>query len=753
MTIIPTNLRVTHMPEYNRTAIQELNNAESSLNQRRFVDSMESAHSALEITSASGDMAVKAQILRFISRVNNIKGRYNNDHTLYEESLSHLDAALTLFPYQEGEYWDTLLEKGRTFLLKNDFASAANVFEKCADDESALFERPVRDVNLRLAISEFHYLKNEYDEAVDKAEEALSIVMDNDLDGKLLLEVYSQLVRVYLRRHEYGKILEYGNKTLELSRKYEDKEKEFVGLNAIAVYHGTKYDFKMAMLNFRNALDKSKEINYRYGTAYCLINIGTIYANLFNYNEALVRYTTVLEEYEDVLDESTGLIIMNNVGNIYFTVGNLDEALDYFQRALTMAESMNYTEMLAHTMAQVSRTLVSQKKYDEALEYAFKSEALIEDSDSIEGKQINYITLGNIYYKLGDFDLAMKYVGKGIVSSKHMKDTVSEIRGYRLMSNIFKEKGNYKKALDYQLIYSQAQERYAMDQRNRQIMDIEIRYDIQKKEQEIELLTKFKDMLISQRNKIAEQNADLMEINQELKQFAYVVSHDLKEPLRMIGSYSSLIQKRYSDALDESSGEFFGYVNEGVERMTKLLNDLLKYATVGRREEMEWEEVDLNEVLDATEFNLSLNISETAATINKVPLPEIISSRSLVSQLFQNLIGNALKFSKPDVPPVIDIGYELKDNMHMISFRDNGIGIPKESQERIFVIFQRLHKRSEYQGTGLGLSICMKIIRKLKGIIAVESEEGNGAVFTIGLPVDPPLPKNEKEEPFVSLDT
>lgn len=730
--------------------IKEYDQAQSELSRRQFDKAMSYAKIVLEKSFDTHISDQKIAALLLIVDINNTQGRYQSNKDLYEKSLKYLESEYVP-SFKDDTYWELQLKKAETLLLLTRYEDANSILEQCIEPNTLKSLNQGLSIKTFLIYSEYHYLQNEYDIAVNYVEIALD-GLEEETDDILYLEVYSQAIRVFLRRHEYGRIHEFGLKTLELSKKYNDYEKEFIGLNAIAVYHGTKYDFKMAMLYFRNALDKSKEIDYRYGVAYCLINIGTIYANLFNYNEALDRYTKVLEEYEDALDDSTGLIIMNNIGNIYYTVGKLDEALDYFERSLILAESIQYTEMLAHTMAQISRTLVAQKRYDEALDYAFKSEALIEESGNEEGKQINYITLGNIYYKLGDHSLAMKYVGKGIVCSKQVKDSVSEIRGYRLMSNIFREKGDFEKALNYQLIYSQAQEKYAMEQRNRQIIDIEIRYDFQQKEKEVELLKKYKNKLLSQRDTIAAQNEKLTDANNDLMQFAYAVSHDLKEPLRMIGSYSQLIHRRYAAKLEDSSDEFFGYVNEGVSRMNKLLDDLLKYAIIGRDDNQDWEEVSLQEVLDVTRFNLKLVIEESKASIISNELPSIQTNRAYMSQLFQNLISNAIKFTKKDQTPQITISYDLIDNQHQISFQDNGIGMPAEALGRIFIIFQRLHKRSGYAGTGIGLSICMKIIERLGGSISVESEEGFGSKFIVLLPMTPPSNTMDENDPTLFLD-
>jgi PAS domain S-box-containing protein len=230
---------------------------------------------------------------------------------------------------------------------------------------------------------------------------------------------------------------------------------------------------------------------------------------------------------------------------------------------------------------------------------------------------------------------------------------------------------------------------------------------------------------ISTRKAMEEQ---LRRSNADLQQFAYVASHDLQEPLRMIKSYLQLIERRMGDALTGEVKEYFAYPIEGVDRLQNLILDLLAYSQVGKGTQS-FVRFPLERVIDRIEEKLAPVISSTGAIIHRHNLPTILGDEHEVLSLMRNLIENAIKYRKPDVPPEVDISAE-RDNGHwVISIRDNGMGIDKEYWERIFVIFQRLHTREAYQGTGIGLALCKKIVERHGGRIWVESAAGQGSTF------------------------
>lgn len=228
---------------------------------------------------------------------------------------------------------------------------------------------------------------------------------------------------------------------------------------------------------------------------------------------------------------------------------------------------------------------------------------------------------------------------------------------------------------------------------------------------------------------------ELKHSNEELQQFAYVSSHDLQEPLRTIASFTQLLQRRYKGKLDCDADEFMDYIVDASKRMKDLINDLLEYSRVGSKGK-EFEPTKLEEVLEDTLFNLKVSITECNAEITSDPLPEIMADKNQLILLFQNLIGNAIKFKKEDEHPTIHISArnDEKNGEYVFSVTDNGIGIDPQYAERIFVIFQRLHTRNEYSGTGIGLAICKKIVERHGGKIWVESELGKGSTFYFTIP-------------------
>ncbi|EME70269.1 Signal transduction histidine kinase [Paramagnetospirillum caucaseum] len=226
---------------------------------------------------------------------------------------------------------------------------------------------------------------------------------------------------------------------------------------------------------------------------------------------------------------------------------------------------------------------------------------------------------------------------------------------------------------------------------------------------------------------------DLDTSNRELEQFAYIASHDLREPLRMITSYLGLLERRYTALLDEDGRQFLDFARDGAKRMDLMVLDLLEFSRVGRvRDPLAT--VALADVIAAALDNLRMPIEESGATLSiPADLPTITGSGGELVRLFQNLIGNAVKYRHPDRPPVITVSAQRGDRVWVCAVADNGIGIAPEYFERIFDIFQRLHSRNEYEGTGIGLALCRKIVEHHGGRIWVESEPGKGSCFRFTL--------------------
>lgn len=247
----------------------------------------------------------------------------------------------------------------------------------------------------------------------------------------------------------------------------------------------------------------------------------------------------------------------------------------------------------------------------------------------------------------------------------------------------------------------------------------------------------------SARAQLDEQALELRRSNAELEQFAYVASHDLQEPLRKVAAFCQLLEKRYGDQLDERGIEYIGYAVDGAKRMQVLINDLLRFSRVGRLGTTSTD-VDLDTTLEAALGNLATAIEESDADIVRPaePLPRIVGDPTLLTMLWQNLIGNAIKFRRQDRVPqvVVDCrqGSGERTGQWVFSVTDNGIGIPEEFTDKVFIIFQRLHGRDAYSGTGLGLALCRKIVEYHGGVVWIDTSFTDGTRFQFTLPIAAP---------------
>ncbi|QFZ78240.1 HAMP domain-containing protein [Streptomyces fagopyri] len=253
-----------------------------------------------------------------------------------------------------------------------------------------------------------------------------------------------------------------------------------------------------------------------------------------------------------------------------------------------------------------------------------------------------------------------------------------------------------------------------------------------------------RETLLEQRT--AELDAQALELkrsNAELEQFAYVASHDLQEPLRKVASFCQLLEKRYGDRLDDRAKQYIDFAVDGAKRMQTLINDLLTFSRVGRVGE-KLVPVALDDVLDRALGNLSVALDETGArVVREGSLPTVTGDATTLTMLWQNLIGNAVKFRDPGRRPEIVVRCEAAEGEWRLGVRDNGIGIESEFREKVFVIFQRLHGRDEYDGTGIGLAVCRKIVEHHGGIITLEGAAGEGTDVSFTLPMarDEPDPR------------
>lgn len=239
--------------------------------------------------------------------------------------------------------------------------------------------------------------------------------------------------------------------------------------------------------------------------------------------------------------------------------------------------------------------------------------------------------------------------------------------------------------------------------------------------------------------KLAERTEEMERSNKDLQQFAYVASHDLQEPLRMVSSYVKLLERRYKGRLDADADDFIDFAVDGATRMQHMIQDLLSYSRVNTHGNPP-SSTDVGKVLHQVITNLRMSIDESGARITNEALPVVEADATQLVQLFQNLIANAIKFCK-ELPPKIHVTAAKENAFWVFSVQDNGVGLDPDFADRIFIIFQRLHTREHYPGTGIGLAICKRIVERHGGSIWVESAPGKGSTFSFTLPASEPAEK------------
>ncbi len=551
------------------------------------------------------------------------------------------------------------------------------------------------------------------------------------------LDILHAYMQISIKNQMYTRVTAHHKEYLELARKMGNIDIEMDALLASAVVLGINSDYKESMPLLLEALEKSKSQPSNEYTARILINIGNVYANLFNYAAALDRYNSVVRDYSKNLDALTLVVLHINIGNLNAATENFEDALEHLLSAQHLAASANATEYLTLSNILLARTYLQKKKTCDAEKYAGDAaQSPLIHLPNTQGRSIHFLNMAELALFKSEISNAISLATKGVATARRVRDDFSELRGFSILAQAHSQRKEYKQAFKAQTLYAERQERYLKKQRELHALDFEIRYALNDKQRKIEELTRennYQSILLEKTSQITVQNEQLREVNAELQQFAYITAHDLKEPLRMIGSFTQILFKEQSKIFSPEAFTHFKFINEGVTRMSALLDALLQYAIIGRTN-IETESVSVANIVNMAISNLRIAIDESHAEITMSDLPTVRVSASLYVQLFQNLLSNAIKFKSATEIPKIHISSETFENGFLFKVTDNGVGISIDHRERIFVIFQRLHSRDKYAGTGIGLSISQKIVRQFGGKIWVESEEGKGATFCFTLP-------------------
>ena len=497
--------------------------------------------------------------------------------------------------------------------------------------------------------------------------------------------------------------------------------------NNIGHLYFRQKDYGKAIDFYSNSYEIRKVLKDSIGLVYSLNSIAEVYS-LQEDPKALSYYKQAVELAEKLEERRAKGFAYSRLGEYYLSVKELPKALQFLEKALKINEKDKNKFSLSQNLNNLAKAFLLQGTYEQAIEYALQSLELGVQLDALELEADATALLAQAYAKTEDFENAYRYKIRNeayqtAIFNAETEKAINEIQikyeSEKQKSGFFnqllkeeKKVNRLQTSLYIILIFFTLVLAILLGARYRS--QIKVNNLLQQKQREIE-----------------QTNERLRHSNASLGQFAYIASHDLKEPLRTIGTYTKLLVRRTKTEDDPEIEEFVEYIVGSVKQMYQLLEDLLAYSKITKGSQEPKVDVDLNSTVKSVVKSLDHLIKKSNTTVQINSLPSIKAIPSQMTQLFQNIISNGIKFNENK--PVINISYAKEPGQHYITIKDNGIGIDPAFQTKIFQIFQRLEKH-KYQGTGIGLAICDKIVQQHKGKIWVESEIGQGSTFHLTLP-------------------
>ena len=573
---------------------------------------------------------------------------------------------------------------------------------------------------------------------------------------------------------EYSKAIQTFKSILDLSNQ-DLREKTIARTHSElgSVYQNIG-DYPSAINAHLEALKLFEKLSSEYGQLRSLYELGRAYFQKGDYRGALSYFEASLKlvnkNWGNSRGDSTKLYqCYAGLGSTYERLKDLDQSLKYNLQSKEIAEALGKNDFLASAFQNLGTNYTHLGNFEASENALLRSLELFKQEDDNWGIIGTHLYLGKLYNKWDNPSESLKYLHAGLdlASQKEAKDRINE---YLIsLADTHKAMGDLEASERYLRSYIALKETVINESVIMEIKEAQWDYTLLKKQLQIELLEKEKavsqmrtiiistllffcllgllffywwnkreretNLILEEKNKAIENaNTELKTVNEELKQFTSVASHDLKEPLRTISTFTALIERHNSKQLDENTQGYLKFIKDASLRMQALLEDLLSYARIDRKQALN-SKIKTCEVVKNALANLQHSIlqTQTEVIVHYDALPKVKGQSTLLTQVFQNIISNAIKF-QGDHKPVIEIDCKAKEKFFEFSIKDNGIGIPEDKREKIFEMFSRLHNRTAYEGTGIGLPTCKKIIEKHGGTIWVTANSPQGSIFNFTLP-------------------
>lgn len=630
-----------------------------------------------------------------------------------------------------------LLEIGSTQIQQNQFRPALNSLLK-ADEAAANLKDNQQEKRAKALIGQAYYELGQLDSAQIYLEKTLVLNQQlNDEDG--LLNAYNNLALVYHYRLQFDKTLEMYQQALSIAEKKKDKAGIALLNSNMGIIFGQQGNVDKALEHFQLSLNIAQEAGDHRLVQNALTNIGRAHIENKDYEKAIEYLRQALEIAEKQNDIAAKASVLDFLGMAALNQEQFELAEDFYSQALEIYKASEAKARIAEVYGKLAQLYGGQGNHIKAFEYGREALKIAESMQLNEVCQDVYLVLSKCATEMGNYTSANSYLNKYI----GLRDSLfNERSSQRLVEMQTKYETEKKEAENELLRLKAAQDETKIKQQN--LLNIAtgiivllaslLAFFYYKNYQQKLAANKTLEAEVQSRTEeLVKTNDQLSQSNAELKSFAYIASHDLKEPLRNINSYTGLIEHHLGEKLDEEALEYMNMVKLNTRQMYELIEDVLAYTTLTEENEPLEEEVDLNKVVSQVKESLNEMINERSAVVKTTSLPKIKGNFAQFYLILKNLIENGIKYNESNTP-IVEVSWNLKGDQQRISVADNGIGIDPKYHQKIFGMFKRLHNRNNYSGTGIGLAICFKIAKRLGGEISLDSSENQGSTFHLDFP-------------------
>lgn len=640
----------------------------------------------------------------------------------------------------------------RNFDLALIYIDLAEEKAKTAKDNDLIFE----SIKQRGRIYEFNNLLLEALKIYQEGE----VLANKNNNDKQRISIYTDIAITQRRLSNYSECRKYHLEALDISEKIEDQhgiENSYYGL---ATLHKNLASYDKALEYYNKVVQSTKKS----GDTYRMLNTREYIA--VTYSEA-GQHDLALKEIKETFEEATELGDSLLIGTVAFDYGkilsgngNQEEALKMYKRSLEYFEVLNHNPLIARSLFYIGDTYAQLEDYDKAGQFFEKCQSYKKYMSIKSLSDLQY-RMGQLYVRLNNLGFAKKaYLESLDIAEKNNLKELCQ-KSHHGLYEVYYDQDEPTKALFHLDKSVQFKDSLLIESQSKTIREINFQEEVRASdEQIIELQTKQKNIILfsslgslalligflslllfynrrstaqlkSKNEEIRNQNVKLRESNEVLHQFTYVAAHDLKEPVRNIGSFTSLLKRRYGKDFNEEANEYMDFVMKGANRINTLLNDLENYTSISLQQPVEAIAnplQSLSKIKETSQFELT-----NEHIIVKDNLPKVKMEEKHLTILLKELIENAIKFNKNDVR-TIEISATTQEDFVLLKLKDNGMGIPKEHHSKVFNLFYKQEKNWEKDGTGIGLTICKNIVDKYDGEIWFETNETEGMTFCMTLP-------------------